>query len=103
MTEPDFVRETRDSFDAVADSYAEHFRDELASKPWDRALLAGFAEVVSAGGGGPVADLGCGPGGVTAYLRGLGLDAFGVDLSSAMVDIARRRHPEIRFEVGSMT
>jgi hypothetical protein len=28
-----------------------------------------------------VADVGCGPGHVTAHLRGLGVDAFGIDLS----------------------
>ncbi|MFK0140271.1 class I SAM-dependent methyltransferase [Streptomyces murinus] len=52
----------------------------------------------------PVADVGCGPGHVTAHLRELGVDdAFGIDLSSAMVDVARRDHPRLRFAVGSMT
>jgi SAM-dependent methyltransferase len=50
-----------------------------------------------------VSDAGCGPGHVTAHLRKLGLDAFGIDLSPAMIDVARREHPELRFEVGSMT
>jgi SAM-dependent methyltransferase len=38
-----------------------------------------------------------------AHLRELGVDAFGIDLSPAMVDVARRDHPGLRFEVGSMT
>lgn len=50
-----------------------------------------------------VADVGCGPGHVTAHLHKLGVDAFGVDLSPAMIDLARREHPDLRFEVGSMT
>ena len=54
------------------------------------------------GGGRPVADLGCGPGYLTAHLSSLGLAAFGVDLSRAMIDLARTAHPELRFEVGSM-
>ena len=54
-------------------------------------------------GGGPVADVGCGPGHVTAHLRDSGLDAFGIDLSPVMIDVARREHPGLRFEVGSMT
>jgi ubiquinone/menaquinone biosynthesis C-methylase UbiE len=58
---------------------------------------------VRAAGGGAVADIGCGPGHVTAYLHTLGLDAFGVDLSPGMVELARREHPGLRFEVGSMT
>ena len=55
-----------------------------------------------AAGCGPVAELGCGPGRVTAYLRDLGLDVFGVDLSPVMIDLARETYPDLRFEVGSM-
>jgi SAM-dependent methyltransferase len=40
---------------------------------------------------------------VTAHLAALGLDVFGVDLSPGMVAEARRRHPRLRFDVGSMT
>jgi SAM-dependent methyltransferase len=35
---------------------------------------------------------------VTALLHELGLDAFGLDLSPAMVDHARRAHPALRFD-----
>ena len=102
MTEPDFLRNTRASYDAVATAYAERLRDELAAKPLDRAMLAGFAEVVRAAGAGPVADVGCGAGRVTAYLDGLGLPVFGIDLSPGMIEVARRTYPGLRFEVGSM-
>ena len=61
------------------------------------------AELVRAAGGGPVADVGCGPGHVTAHLHDLGLDAFGIDQSPVMIDVAWRDHPGLRFEVGSMT
>ena len=101
--EPAFVRATRAAYDTVAVDYAELLRDELAAKPLDRAMLAAFAELVPADAGGQVADLGCGPGRVTAYLHSLGVDAFGIDLSPGMVAEARRRHPGLRFEEGSMT
>ncbi|WP_141912826.1 class I SAM-dependent methyltransferase [Micromonospora sp. A202] len=91
------------SYDTVAVSYADLLRDALAGEPFQRGILALFAELVRAQGNGPVADVGCGPGRITAYLRGIGLDAFGVDLSPAMIDVARRDHPGLRFEVGSMT
>ncbi|WP_308467637.1 class I SAM-dependent DNA methyltransferase [Rathayibacter soli] len=94
-----FLSETRTSYDTVAADYAELLADELAAKPLDRALLTAFAELVGAG---PVADLGCGPGRITAYLHGLGLDVFGVDLSPGMLAEAGRRHPELRFEEGSL-
>ncbi|MFD5633711.1 class I SAM-dependent DNA methyltransferase [Streptomyces sp. NPDC127077] len=94
---------TRASYDRVAADYADLLRDELDRKPLDMAMLAAFAERVSAGGGGAVADLGCGPGRVTVHLERLGLDAFGIDLSPGMVEVARRAYPRLRFEVGTMT
>ncbi|MFF2847125.1 class I SAM-dependent DNA methyltransferase [Streptomyces sp. NPDC058001] len=94
---------TRASYDTVAADYAELLAAELDKKPLDRAMLAAFAEVVRAAGAGPVADVGCGPGRVTAHLTGLGVTAFGVDLSPGMIEVARRRHPDLEFGVGSMT
>ena len=102
MTEPEFVGATRASYDAVAADYAERFRDELAVRPVDRAILAAFAELVRTAGRGPVADIGCGTGRVTAHVSDLGLPVFGVDLSPGMIAAARRSHPGLRFEVGSM-
>jgi SAM-dependent methyltransferase len=100
VTEPAYLTQTRASYDTVADSYAEELKDLLDTSPWERAMLRTFAELV--GSTGPVGDLGCGPGRVTGYLASLGLDVFGMDLSPGMVDAARRAHPGLRFEVGSM-
>ncbi|MFJ2846358.1 class I SAM-dependent methyltransferase [Streptomyces griseofuscus] len=97
---PDFLTATRAFYDTVAGDYAEHFANPLADKPLERALLAAFAEQV--GPGAAVADLGCGPGAVTGRLAALGVDAFGLDLSAAMLAVARREHPGLRFEQGSM-
>ena len=103
MTEASYLNTTRTAYDGVAVLYAELFADHLADLPLDRALIAAFAELVRAADAGPVADLGCGPGGVTAHLRDLGLTAFGVDLSPTMIGLAREAHPDLGFEVGSMT
>lgn len=99
----EWLADTRASYDTVASTYSDELRDGLSGKPFLQAALALFAEAVRADGGGPVADVGCGPGHVTAHLRALGLDAFGIDLSPAMIDVARREYPDVRFEVGSMT
>ena len=66
---------------------------DLAPAPWLRAAFWAFAEDVRALG--PVLDVGCGPGTVTAHLAELGVDVSGVDLSPRMVAHARRRHPAL--------
>jgi SAM-dependent methyltransferase len=66
-------------------------------------MLVAFAEVVRVAGRGPVADLGCGPGKVTAYLAELGVSVFGIDLAPKMIELARQAHPGMTFRVGSMT
>ena len=95
--------DTRDSYDADADAYADKVQGLLESSPHLRASLALFADLVNDAGGGTVADIGCGPGYVTRYLHDVGIEAFGIDLSPEMVALARRDHPGLRFEVGTMT
>jgi SAM-dependent methyltransferase len=92
------VDQVRASYDAVAQRYAEEIAGELAAKPVDRALYRLFAELV---GDGPVGDVGCGPGHVTAHLAELGLDPIGVDPSPRMIEVARGRHPGLEFAGGS--
>lgn len=98
--DPAFVATTRTFYDAVAEDYHARFRTALDDAPLDRALMGAFAELV--GPEGQVADLGCGPGPVTAHLASLGLRVFGLDLSASMLAIARRENPGLRFEQGSM-
>ncbi|MFI6015890.1 class I SAM-dependent DNA methyltransferase [Streptomyces sp. NPDC051243] len=100
----DFLEATRASYDAIAPAYTDHFSDWPAdSHPLDRSLVTAFAELAREHAPAPVADLGSGPGSVTAHLHALGNPVFGVDLSPRMVTLARRAHPELRFHVGSMT
>jgi uncharacterized protein len=88
------------SYDTVATAYADELIDELDRKPFDRWLLERIAELSH---GGPVADVGCGPGQTTAHLAMAGADVTGFDLSPGMVDEARRRFTELPFEVGDLT
>jgi len=91
----------RASYDRVADNYVAMGMGDLGLTPWLRAALTAFAEDVRDLG--PVLDVGCGPGTVTGFLAGLGLDVSGVDLSPRMVSHARRLHPGLRFDVASAT
>jgi SAM-dependent methyltransferase len=102
--EPSFLRTTQAAYDTVAATYGEASRSGLDDRPLDRAMLSTFADLVRAEGAGrPIADLGAGPGHVTAHLDALGLNVYGVDLSPAMVALARRTHPRLRFTEGTMT
>jgi len=99
--QPADLEVVRSSYDRVADNYVAMGVGELAPTPWLRAALAAFAEDVN--GLGPVLDVGCGPGTVTAHLAGLGIEVCGVDLSPRMIAHARRLHPGLRFSVASAT
>lgn len=89
----------RISYDKVAEQYADEIGDEMAHKPIDRAWLSCLAELAA---GGVIADVGCGPGQVGAFLAGIGAHIMGIDLSPGMVDVARKRYPGLTFEVGSL-
>jgi SAM-dependent methyltransferase len=98
-----FLDAVRSTYDAVAESYAAAFADELDHKPLDRSLIEAFArQVQSTADGSPVGDLGCGPGHTTAYLGELGLSVVGLDLSPNMVRLARERYPGIDVREGSI-
>ncbi|MFF4188955.1 class I SAM-dependent methyltransferase [Streptomyces sp. NPDC001691] len=94
--------ETRAAYDGVVELYASMFANQLETQPFARQMIATFAEFVRGTGNLRTADVGCGPGHLTAMLHGLGLDAFGLDLSPAMVAHARQAHPELRFDEARM-
>jgi SAM-dependent methyltransferase len=52
--------------------------------------------------GSVVLDLGCGPGGFCRLAADAGALVTGLDASSAMIEIARERVPEARFDLGDM-
>lgn len=47
-------------------------------------------------------DLGCGTGVLCEILQNSGIRASGMDFSSGMIEIARRRNPEIAYQVADM-
>ncbi|MFA4085152.1 methyltransferase domain-containing protein [Mycobacteroides salmoniphilum] len=103
MTEPDFLRLTREGYDRTAEAYAAQFHQHLDSKPVDRAMLAAFAGLVASTENPRVADIGCGTGATTALLESFGVQAFGIDLSPNMIQQARILNSTLEFTTGSMT
>ena len=83
-------------YDTVAEEYAETFSDEHEKKPKDQEILHRFSQDI--GDRRPVWNFGCGPGQTTKYLKNLGLDISGIDLSEKMLEQARTIHPEISLQ-----
>jgi SAM-dependent methyltransferase len=105
VPEEDHVAAARAVYDASAETYVEFVGTELSSATEgavDRSLLMAFVALVAAGTGKRVADAGCAPGRVAAFLTSHGLDVVGVDVSPAMLAAARIAHPTIKFEEGKL-
>ncbi len=85
------------AYDAVAPAYADALAGELDGLPFERWLLGRVAER-----GGPVVEVGCGPGHITAFLAASGVVAEGVDISPGMIAEARRRFPGGTYRVGDL-
>ena len=97
MRESEAVRATREAYDAVAPDYARLLPDMRVEAPPDLAVLSAFVALVEQSEAGPVAEVGCGSGRVTAHLADTGLPMLGLDLSPGMVAAARSAHPDLPF------
>lgn len=103
MTVDGELARTRASYDATADLYAQSVGTEISESieaALDRLLLDNVASLFSDGG--RVGDLGCGPGRVSAFLAGHGVDVVGIDLSIRMLEVGRRAHPHLCFAAGDL-
>jgi ubiquinone/menaquinone biosynthesis C-methylase UbiE len=87
-------------YDNVAEEYSEAFFGEHEKKPKDQEILHRFAQEI--GDRGPVWDFGCGPGQTAEYLKNLGIEISGLDLSERLLEQARTIHPEIHFRRGNI-
>ena len=90
-----------DCYNKTAEKYADKFINELEQKHLDRILLNSFA--IENSNNGRLVDLGCGPGQTTKYLFDCGLtNLIGVDISPAMIDIAKKMNPTLKFETADI-
>jgi SAM-dependent methyltransferase len=86
---------TIDAYDRVPERYVSDWESQPA--PVDLHQLAtDFFQP------GPTADVGCGGGRDTAWLKDNGFDAVGFDPSAGLLGQARRRHPEVPFRQAAL-
>lgn len=87
-------------YDTVAKEYAKAFSGEHEKKPKDQEILHRFSQEI--GDRRPVWDFGCGPGQTANYLKNLGIEISGLDLSEKILEQAGTIHPEISFRKGNI-
>jgi SAM-dependent methyltransferase len=99
------MNDIQGSYTVAAADYHALLRDYHHVDPFELGALDYFTRLMSLGDGGldgPVGDLGCGTGRITAHLSARGMDVFGIDLTPGMIEVAQREYPSLRFEVGSL-
>lgn len=84
------------AYDIVADDYAAKWWNEFEKKHFDRLILNWFATQIPENE--TVLEIGAGPGEVSGYLANRGVKCIGTDLSSRMIENAKKYFPEIQFE-----
>src|SRR6266851_833012 len=81
---------------AAADEY-DVFTPEASTR-----LVDAFVRLSGLKPGARVADLGCGSGAFTHLLRRAGYDCVGLDISAKLVELGRRKYPDIEFLEGDV-
>ena len=102
--------ETQNRRGALGHCMKEYYKEDLAFihdagfSKWALESAPGILEILRRNGirEGLVVDLGCGSGLWAHALLKAGYEVFGIDISEAMIAIARKRVPEARFQIGSL-
>lgn len=105
MAGEDHVASARAVYDMTAPAYVQFVGTEISSAtegPIDQSLLVALVELVKRQTNDRVVDVGCGPGRAAAFMAARGLDVAGVDISHAMLSVARSAHPHIKFDEGEL-
>jgi SAM-dependent methyltransferase len=88
------------AYEATAAVYGTRFADELETNDFDRAIVDAALATVARGE--IVLDLGCGPAQVSRRVVAAGGAAVGLDLTPAMLNIARSHVPFLPLTCGDL-
>lgn len=89
------TKEIEDVYDKIANLYDEVLWSDM---PYNNEM----DEFVTYLKGKDVLDIGCAMGSFTKYISDKGYNVDGIDISSNLIDIARRKVPEVNFQVMDM-
>ncbi|MFD5879200.1 methyltransferase domain-containing protein [Streptomyces yangpuensis] len=84
----DLPENAANDYDAFAEAYVAENESSLVNAHYERPAMLALAGDVT---GRRILDAGCGAGALTAALRDRGADVTGLDVSAAMLALARRR------------
>ncbi|MDP6896901.1 MAG: class I SAM-dependent methyltransferase [Rhodospirillales bacterium] len=84
------------TYDMQACNYAAEWEEDQAPPDDLRAAVRAYFN------DGLTVDVGCGSGRDTAWLAGQGFEVMGVDAAPGLLAEARRRHPEVTFDVDAL-
>jgi ubiquinone/menaquinone biosynthesis C-methylase UbiE len=95
--------EIGDAYDVVAESYAQLLADTAYEAPLDLAMVRHFIAELGETSGARLLDAGCGAGRMITFVDAIAsFDIEGVDVSSRMVEQARRAHPTRTFSIADL-
>lgn len=86
------LEKTRQDYNLIAEDFSR-----TRERPWEeiRFLFDNYLFDEE-----KVLDLGCGNGRYLEFLKGKNVDYFGVDSSEKLIEIAKSKYPEAKFQVG---
>jgi ubiquinone/menaquinone biosynthesis C-methylase UbiE len=87
---------------AFFDAHAAAGEYDVFTPEANARLVEAFVRLSELEPGTRVADLGCGSGAFTHLLQRAGYDCVGLDISAKLVELGRRKYPDIEFIAGDV-
>ena len=87
------LKKTKDDYNLIAHDFSRH-----RAKPWSETKFLFDDYIVP---GDRVLDLGCGCGQYTEFLKAKKVEYFGLDFSERLIEIAREKYPQLKFQIAS--
>ena len=88
------LEKTKRDYDLIASEFSKR-----RARPWKEARFL-FDKYISPGD--KVLDAGCGCGQYADFVKERGGEYFGVDVSKKLIEIAKKRRPELKFQTASV-